>query len=349
MRPSESDLIDLAVARIHSGNFIIDGLATSVIDRQYLHQLRSVGVSASHYTVANMSLVQGELLQDDFERACRRIASWLRRLDELRDYVGLARSVDEMREIRAQGKFAVFFGMQNGSPIEDNVDYVDLFYELGIRFIQLTYNAKNLLGSGSGESSDPGLSNLGTAVIDRMNHLGIVVDLSHCGDKTTMQAIECSRDPVAFTHANVRSLAPTPRNKTDEQLRAVAAKGGVVGVKHMLGDTVNKAADQTSYVDIADHVEYLVRLIGVDHVCIGTDFRGTSIPSPTKDAELEATRRRWASAYIGKRAAPLGFRRITDLPNLTREMLTRGFGEEDIAKIYAGNLTRLLDQVVRLT
>lgn len=334
------------VAKVHAETYIFDALATSVIDRDYVDVMRSVGIDAVHYTVANMSMVQGELRQDDFKRACRRIARWLRTLEELDDVVGLATTVDEMKALQAEHKVAIFFGMQNASPIEDDIDFLDIFYRLGIRFVQLTYNARNMLGDGSGEPTDAGLSNLGVAAIERMNELGILIDLSHCGDATTMEAIECSRDPVAVTHANARALANTPRNKSDDQLRAVAKKGGVAGVKHMIGNTVTKSASETTYRDIADHLLHMVKIMGIDHVCIGTDFRGTTIPNPTKDAELAATRRRWSRAYIGKRAAPAGFQKITDLPNLTAELLARGLAVEDIAKIYGGNLTRLVGQVL---
>ena len=335
------------VETVHRETFIFDGLMTSVIDRKFVDVLRATGINAVHYTVANMSLVEGELLQDNFSRACRRIATWFRKLDELKEHIGLATSVRELQDLHAQGRIAILFGMQNASPIEDDVDLLDVFYRLGIRFVQLTYNSRNLLGSGSGEPQDAGLSELGVRAVQRMNELGMVIDLSHCGYQTTLEAIELSEDPVAFTHANVRSLAATPRNKSDEQLRALAEKGGVVGVKHMLGDMISKPADQTSYVDVVDHLEYLVELIGIDHVSIGTDFRGTTIPSPTKDAELAATRRRWANAYLGRRAAPKGFESVTELPNLTGELIKRGYTSADIGKIYGGNLIRLLTTVFR--
>jgi len=335
------------VAAFHQNAFIFDALTTSFVDRAYLDVLRSAGIDATNYTVADTSLVHGAIVQDNFDMAARKIAAWLRLLRELHDVAGLARSVEEMFALHAQGRFAVFFGFQNASPIEDNLDFLDVFYETGVRFIQLTYNARNMIGSGSGERNDDGLSDFGVAAIERMNELGIVVDLSHCGYRTTMDAIECSTMPVAFTHANARALADTPRNKTDEQIVAVAKKGGIVGVKHMIGDMVDKPADQTTITDVADHLDHIVKLIGADHVCIGTDFSGTTASRAHSDAEIEAIRRRWPNAYLGKRSKPKGFTSIEELPNLTSELFRRGYSAEDVRKIYGENVIRFLKRVFR--
>jgi len=338
--------IDTVVRRLHAEAFIIDATATAVIDAAYVETLRAVGVDAAIYTVANCSFVQADLVQDDLSRAGRKIAAWYRRLHELRELVGLATSVSALDTLRREGKTAIMFGMQNASPMSDDVDLLDLYYELGVRLVQVTYNAGNYLGAGSGERRDAGLSALGREAIRRMNDLGIVIDVAHCGDRTTLDTIEASQAPVACTHANARTLADTPRNKPDAVLRAIAATGGVVGVKHMLGTQRTKTALETTYRDVADHVEYMVSLMGIDHVCIGTDFRGTSLPSPTKDDELRATRRRWKHAYLGPRAAPEGFESISDLPNLTKELIGRGFRREDLERVYGGNVLRVLTQVL---
>lgn len=333
-------------AAIHKRTLIVDALTTSVLDREYLAVLRAAGVDATNYTVADTSLVHGQVLQDDFETACRKIAMWLRRLAEMKDVAGLATTVAEMDALKAQGRFAVFFGFQNASPIEDNVDLLDVFHRLGVRFIQLTYNARNMVGSGSGERNDDGLSDLGVAAVQRMNELGIVVDLSHCAYRTTMDAIEASSKPVAFTHANMRALADTPRNKTDDQLRALVRKGGIVGVKHMIGDMVSKKAAETTVEDVADNIEHAIRVVGLEHVCIGTDFSGTTSAMGLSDAEINAIRARWPNAYLGSRSKPRWFRTIADLPNLTTVLLRRGYSEEDIAAIYGGNLRRFMLEVI---
>ncbi len=336
----------LRVAAIHDEALIFDALTTSVLDREYVAALRSVGVDATNYTVADTSLVHGRILQDDFELASRKIAMWLRRLRELEDVAGLATTVAELDALRREGRFAVFFGFQNASPIEDNVDFLDVFHRLGVRFIQLTYNARNLVGSGSGERNDDGLSDLGLAAVARMNELGIVIDVSHCGYRTTMDAIAASTKPVAVTHANMRALADTPRNKTDDQLRALKRNGGIVGVKHMIGDMVGKPASETTVEDLADHLEHAIGVVGIEHVCIGTDFSGTTTAMGTSDAEIEAIRRLWPNAYLGSRSRPRGLESIRELPNLTTVLVRRGYSDSDIAAIYGGNLRRFLLEVV---
>lgn len=338
-----SDRVD----RLHQEAFIFDMLTTAVIDAPYVDVLNQVGINATNYTVAAVSVEHGKLVQDDFETACRSIGSWLRLIRKLGEGIGQARSLEEMHALAEQGKIAVFFGFQNASPIEDNVDYLDVFYELGVRFIQLTYNARNLLGSGSGERHDDGLSDFGIAAVERMNELGIVVDLSHCHYRTTMDAIEASDMPVAFTHANSRALADTPRNKADEQVKALAAKGGIVGIKHMLGNTTTKSADQTTIRDVADHLDHFVELVGIDHVGIGTDFAGAAGTDERHEERIAAIRASWPNAYVGKRARPQGFETIAGLKNLTAELLHRGYAEQDIQKVYGENVIRFLSQVFR--
>ncbi len=334
------------VERLHRDTLIVDALTTSVLDREYAAVLRAAGVDATNYTVADTSLSQGQLVQDNFDMACRKIAMWLRLLKDLEDVAGLATSVVDMDSLRAQDRFAVFFGFQNGSPIEDNLDFLDVFHSLGVRFIQLTYNARNFIGSGSGEREDEGLSDFGIAAVQRMNELGIVVDVSQCGYRTTMDAITHSSKPVAVTHANMRSLAATPRNKSDDQLEALKRNGGIVGVKHMIGDMVTKPAAETTVADLVDHLEHAIGIVGLEHVCLGTDFSGTTSAMGTSDAEIMAIRRRWPNAYLGSRSRPRGFQSIRELPNLTAELVRRGYSDADISLIYGGNLKRFMAEVM---
>lgn len=335
------------VARLHSEALIFDALTTSFVDREYIATLKDVGVDATNYTVADTSLVHGQLVQDDFVMASRKIGVWLRLLENLKDVAGLATSLSELDTLRSQGRFAVFFGFQNASPIEDNLEYLDVFHRLGVRFIQLTYNARNLIGNGSGERRDDGLSDFGLAAVGRMNDLGIVVDVSHCGSRTTLDAIEASRVPVAVTHANMRALANTPRNKSDEELRALRRNGGIIGVKHMIGDMLDKPAAHTTVADLVDHLEHAIKIVGIEHVCIGTDFSGTTGSMGLSDDEILAIRARWPNAYLGSRSRPKGFSSIKELPNLTTELVKRGYLDDEIEAILGGNLRNFLGLVFR--
>lgn len=333
------------VQNMHKEACIFDGIATSYLDKEYIKILNSVGVKSVHYTVSFCSLVHGYFVQDNFVMACQKIGRWYRILEECKDEIALATSIEDMNKIIHNGRIALFFGFQNASPLEENIDYVEIFYRLGVRFIQLSYNALNFVGAGCGERVDPGLSDFGIDVIRKMNRLGIAIDLSHCGDRTTLDAIQYSEKPVLFTHANVRKLADSPRNRTDEQIRLLAEKGGVIGVKHMLGNTTTKLAEETTVADLVDHIDYIVNLVGIDHVAIGMDFSGTTLSLESSNEEIETLRRRFSKAYRGKRVRPAGIETISGLPNLTRELLSRGYSEDHIKKILGENLIRVLKEI----
>lgn len=330
------------VQAIHKEINIFDGLATHYMDREYIKILKEVGINAVHYTVAFTSFMHLQNLEDNFEMACRSIGRWYRILQENSDLVELATGINSMEEIWKKGKIAIFFGFQNGSPIEDNLDYLNLFYKMGIRFIMLTYNKQNFIGCGGGESRDSGLSDFGRKVVKEMNRLGMCIDLSHCGDKTSFDAIEASEKPCIFTHANPIALAPTPRNKSDELIRFCVSKGGLVGPKHMIGNMVNKLAEETTVEDYVDIIDHYVNLVGIDNVSLGTDFSGTVSGLAEANAQIEAIRAMNPNAYIGKRAKPGGFDRIDGLYNVTRCLVKRGYSNEDIEKIYSKNLSRVL-------
>jgi len=335
------------VKRLHQKSFIFDALTTSILDVEYAKKLRSVGINATNYTVASTDLFNGKVIQDNFVSTCKKIGHWIRVLEKCHEFASLTTNLEEMHKIVDSGKIAIFFGFQNGSPIEDNLDYLDIFYRLGVRFIQLTYNARNYIGNGCGEANDSGLSSFGEKVITRMNELGIVVDLSHCGYQTTMDAIKCSKKPALITHANVKALADTPRNKTDEQISAMAERGGVIGVKHMLGDTKTKLAQDTTVADLVDHIDYIVQLVGIDHVAIGTDFTGTTDRSVLERANknVELIRSQFSGPYVGKRFKPAGIASISGLPNMTRALVLRGYTDTDIKKILGENWLRVLKDI----
>jgi len=335
------------VQRLQEDTFIFDGLATYYLDKDYVKKLRAVGVNAIHYTVGFNSLMHGHFLQDNFVMTCQKIGRWYRILEECQQDVALATSIVEMEEITKNGRIAVFFGFQNGSPLEDNLDYLHIFYRLGVRFIMLTYNTRNFIGSGSGERVDSELSDFGVRVVKEMNKLGMAVDLSHCGYQTTLDAIQCSDMPVLFTHANVQALADTTRNKTDDLICLLAEKGGVMGIKSMLGNTKTKLAEETTVADVVDQIEYVANLVGIDHVALGTDFPGTVHSLDEANAEINFLRTLSPKAYLGKRIKPAGFETIDGLPNVTRELVKRGYSDEDIAKIYGKNLIRVLRVIFR--
>jgi len=335
------------VQSFHRDSFVFDALATSYPDAESIQLLKSVNINAVHYTVASISYMEGNVLQDSFITACRKIGRWYNILNNIQEEVELATSVESMERINRDGKIAIFMGFQNCSPFEDNKDYVEIFKRLGVRIFQLTYNSRNMIGHGSGESVDAGLSDFGFEIIEEMNKLGLLIDLSHCQHKTTMDAIKASDDPVVFTHANARALADTPRNKSDEEVKALVKRNGVICIKHMLGDTKDKKAEETTVADVVNHIDYLVDLVGIDYVGIGTDFAIGSTKSLQESDELINTmREQFPQTYLGKRVKPQGFSKITHLFNLTRELIKRSYTDEEIKKIYGLNFKRVLKDVI---
>ena len=252
---------------------------------------------------------------------------------------------------KKDGKVGIIFGTQNASPIENDLDRLALFHALGMRVIQLTYHERNLLGNGCFERTDDGLSNFGVEAIREMNRLGILIDLSHVGDQTTVEAIACSEQPVAITHANARSFFDHRRSKTDDALKLLADKGGVVGAVGLV-TFLRRGADST-LEDYVDAIDDLVERVGIDHVGIGVDFtqnqpesfwryigsqQGTKFPSTFVDPAVR---------FSECKLYPQGFESPDKFPNMARALLERGCQPEEATKILGGNWLRLFREVWR--
>jgi membrane dipeptidase len=254
---------------------------------------------------------------------------------------------DDIRRAKAEGKGAIMLNFQN-CPIEDDLDNLDMFHGMGVRSIQVTYNERNLLGDGSTERQDSGLSDFGIAAVERMNDLGILVDSGHSGYQTTLDAIKFSRKTPIISHSNCRALNDHPRCKSDEQIRALAAKGGVMGLT-----TVNVMVKRDLPVtmeDYLDHVDHVVKLVGVDHVGFGSDMDMQGWPTdPAKKDEF--------LAFYGKPYFKESYRfryplAVEGLNNehkwkfVTGGLIKRGYREEDILKILGGNWLRAFSEVI---
>ncbi|MDX2060808.1 MAG: membrane dipeptidase, partial [Gemmatimonadales bacterium] len=219
---------------------------------------------------------------------------------------------------------------------------------LGIRQIQLTYNELNALGAGSTERSDVGLSDFGVDVVHRMNELGMLVDLSHCGIKTTLDAIEVSKKPVIFSHSNCRALNDNMRCKTDEQIRKLAAKGGVMGITTVNFFVSNKP--RSTLDDFIAHIEHVVKLVGIDHVGIGTD---SSIPGWRVNFPTEKIFWDFHNQFKFKPGADVRwppFIEELDVPEkfhvIRRRLLQKGFSTADVGKVLGGNFLRIYREIL---
>ncbi|HVH69508.1 MAG TPA: membrane dipeptidase [Candidatus Dormibacteraeota bacterium] len=245
--------------------------------------------------------------------------------------------------IKASGKVGLILGIQNSEHFrkEDDVDY---FYGLGQRVSQLTYNARTLIGNGSTERRDDGLSDFGVSIVERMNKVGMAVDVSHCGDKTTLDAFEVSKKPVLITHSNCRSLnANHPRCKTDEAIKTMAAKGGVMGITEVRMFVSPK--EPTGMDAMLDHYDYVAKLVGVEHLGVGSDIDllGYDALSPEETKQLRSG---YKSSY--------GFREKNDIDgytfakrpfDLAEGLIRRNYSDANIEAILGGNFRRVLKQI----
>jgi membrane dipeptidase len=320
--------------------------------REYLRLIRQGGVSAVNFTVA---------INENCPLACRKVSQILRAIQELsQEKVIQIRNVEEIARAKNEQLVGLIFGFQNVAPIEDEPDLLWLYDALGVKIIQLSYNARSLAGDGCFEKTDCGLSELGFELIRKMNRLGILIDASHCGYKTSMEAIEASKDPIAFTHATARHFNPLAyqRSKTDEQIKALAEKGGVMGIVAESTFLTPRGYEGTTINDYLAHINYVADLVGVDHVGIGADIiefldsrfvdemrlRAVSHLTQPIDTYLEA-------GYLAKTSYetfyPSEFNSIAKSLNITKGLVASGYSDDEILKILGGNFLRLFGRVWR--
>jgi membrane dipeptidase len=272
----------------------------------------------------------------------RNIGEWLRWFREYADLIMPVRSAGDIERAGHAGKTGIILGFQNVSAFEDQLAYVQLFKELGVGVAQIAYNTQNLVGTGCYESRDAGLSDFGREVIAEMNRVGMLCDLSHVGPVTSRDVILASTKPVAYTHVLPAALKPHPRNKSDEEMRFIAAHGGFVGVT-MFPPFLARGNDAT-VEDYVAAIDYVAGIAGEDNVGIGTDF--------TQDQdqaffEWICHDKGYARRLVdfAEIVNPAGMRRIGDVPNLTAAMQRAGWPEAKIRKIMGENWFRLLREV----
>lgn len=259
---------------------------------------------------------------------------------------------EDILQAKQEGKLGIIFHFQNTDPVEDNLDLLRVYHRLGVRMIQRTYNRKNRVGDGCEERTDCGLSRFGIQLIREMNRLGIVVDLSHTGYKTTMEAIEISTAPPIFSHSNCNAVCESPRNITDDQIQAIAARGGVIGINGF-PRFVAKAPRPTLDHFIV-HIEHIVQLVGPDHAGLALDYYEGMASVATAEQAQAAYERHIASGTWTPESYPAppwyypaGLELPSGFPNLTKALVARGYSDEDIEKILGGNFLRIFRQVWR--
>lgn len=273
------------------------------------------------------------------------LGKWNRLFEDNADIIALARTAADVEAIAASGRTAVLLGFQDTSPLEDDIELVEIFHQLGVRIIQLTYNIQNRVASGCWEPDDAGVSKFfGRNVIAEMNRLGMIVDISHCGERSSLDAVEMSSRPVAVTHANPQEFVGTDielnrRNKSSELLRRVADRGGVVGLS-MYPKILKDGADCTLET-FADMVAWTVDLIGVNAVAIGSDYYAGWPESVLKWWRAGRFSRESAVPITGFSPWPAWFQSPADFPVLFAALEQRGFSADEVDRIAGGNWLRL--------
>lgn len=303
-------------------------------------RIKSSGVKSLGLGYGASSYEGGLKLMADWNGFIASRSEWFTRVDD----------VDDVKSTRPDGKLGIIITTQNSDHFRSPAD-VETFYQLGQRVSQLTYNFQNRIGSGFLEHNDGGLSVFGHEIVARMEQVGMAVDLSHCADRTTMDAIAAATRPPIFTHASSRAVLPEClRCKTDEAVKALAAKGGVLGIAFIR--FMIAPAPPVTVTHVADHIDYLVRLVGPDHVGIGSDldFEGRSNPVPRAGQAPDITNQPNFSrynAYMAENGGAHvdGLNHPQRLFDLTEELIRRRYSDENIKLILGGSWIRALSGI----
>jgi membrane dipeptidase len=327
-------------AEIHADAIVIDAVCPLVRDNpQYIEWYRTGGATAIAPSIATV---------ENARMALNRLAAWYRLLRE-RDDLLLVREARDIESAKQSGRMGIYFHFQGIDAIEDNLDLIDLYKALGVGVVQLAYNIKNRVGDGCEERTDAGLSHFGVKLVERLNKARILVDCSHTGLRTALDAVECSAAPVILSHSNPNSVFATSRNVANELIDAVAKSGGVIGIAGFPGMVASKA--RPSLDDYVTHIDAIVQRVGIDHVGLGIDYYMGQAGVSSDEAALNAYRQMIASGVWGPSYPkppyhyPEGIETPQTLPNLTRRLLQRGYAETDIRRILGENWLRVMRHV----
>lgn len=326
---------------LHRDAIVIDATCPLARIHKYVDWYREGGATAIAPTITGAA--------GSARTGFAQIGGWHRYARE-RDDTIIVRTAADIERAKRENKLGLILHCQGTALIEDEIDLVDSYYEAGLRIVQLCYNTKNLVGDGASERTDAGLSHFGVRLIERLNRLGMIVDCSHTGHRTSMEAVEVSSDPVIVSHANARAVQDNGRNVSDELIRAVAASGGVVGT---VGFPAFLTWDGQPTLDkFIDDIAYKADLVGIEHTGIGIDYYEGQHPVEPDDAAAARYQNRLATGQWRAEdyppppyKFPEGIETPRTLSRLTERLIERGFSEGDIRKIWGLNFLRVYRQV----
>lgn len=337
-----TDLQKRKIDKLYKKAIVIDGL---IIPRGW-NEESFEALAKSGYTGFGTSLSSANL-----KVALESLSEWRNRIDENPDRLIYAKSADDFIRAKKENKTAVLFGFQNATMIEKSIENINTLYDAGTRWIQLTYNQRNLLGDGCTERTNAGLSDFGIEAVERMNELGIIVDLSHCGRQTTNDGIKFSKSGATLNHTMCETLYKNhPRSKTDAQIKAMADKGGVMGIiclGYMIGPDPGGKTTLETYVD---HIDHAVKIGGIDHIGVAADFAIQGLQA------TGATREDWYVPRLTRFKPSYEVRWPPWIPELdkpdryvhvARALDKRGYSSGDIEKILGQNWLRYFRETLK--
>ena len=348
------DRASASASDVYRRSVVIDGLGGlgnsetegPLTDAQ-VRDIRDSGLTCVHLTMRPVGTTPPDTA---FAQAVINIGEMESEIDSHPEVLARIRSVADIVAAEQAGRTGLIYGFQDAVAFETDLSRLDELHRLGLRIVQPTYNRRNLLGDGCLEPANAGLSKAGVEAIAKMNELGILVDLSHCGRRTAADAIEASVKPVAFTHTGSAALNDHPRNRTDAELRAVSEKGGVAGIYFMpfLSD-----GRQPTAADVIRHLEHMIDVAGEDHVSIGTDggISAETLTPEFKERHASFVRQRREAGISAPGETEEGFLFANELNTPRRletlaDMLSgRGHSDTRIEKILGANLLRVLSDV----
>jgi membrane dipeptidase len=347
------DELDHALA-LHKESIVIDASTVGFIEHVgedlMLDDLLKGGVTASNATVC---------MQHNLSEAMGELAKYHDWAEKKKDKTLIIKTAEDIVNAKKKGKTGIIFGPQDSQFLEGKVRFLDIAHQMGVRIIQLSYSWRNFAADGCWEPRDGGLSKYGFELVEAMNRKGILIDLSHVGDNSTMDAIEHSKVPVSFTHVCPRETTPTTlskyaewsggdrfvkialeRGRTNEALQACAEKGGMVGVTPFFA---KKAGPSTYTDDLMDQIDYCVDLVGIDHVAYGSDLDYRN--SVTRAAYIYKHPEKIDVTYHTAMPKDWGYGWLEHTPNLTKGLVSRGYSDSEAKKILGENWVRLFKQV----
>ena len=312
-------------------SLFIDALQYNNWNEEVFKQIQEGGLSAIHVTIC---------YHEDFQEMVQNVIDWNRYFENYSNMIFHGRTASDVEKAQKEGRTAIFFGFQNCSPIEDNIGLVEICHQLGVRFMQLTYNNQSLLGTGCYEDNDPGITRMGKQVIKEMNRVGLVVDMSHSAEQSTLEAIEISERPIAITHANPTFWHPALRNKSNKVLEALGESSSMLGFSvyahHLKGGT------NCSLESFCSMVAKTAEIMGVTNIGIGTDLcqnQPDSIVEWMRNGTWTNERDygEGSASYAGFPDQPEWFRDNRDFINIANGLVSVGFNNSDVDLIMGKN------------